>query len=205
MDKIYIPEKPENISKETSDNLSELRVLLDDKIIDYEYSHKVSSYLLSKIDEKDTLIDFGCGGGFLIDVLLKENKSINKYIGLDAAKESLNIAKEKNKNIKNFGVSFNYFDKDNKINLESNSVDSIISCFVMHFPISNNQIEELYRVLKSGGCFIYNDFNYQKSERTTLNRINQLKKVGFKIKESEKYFYQNNKKKYHKIILAKKI
>ncbi len=205
MDKIYIPEKPELLSKEDSNALSELRVLLDKDVIDYKYSSDVSHYLLSFIDNDymESLIDFGCGGGFLLNLFHENNLTLKNYYGLDSAKKSLDMAKE-NVVPSNITLNFEHFEKKSKLKLKDNTIDNIISCFVMHFPVSNNQLDELYRVLKPNGKFIYNDFNYNKSKETTYKKIQYLEDIGFKIELKDMTFNQNNKQKHHKIIIATK-
>lgn len=87
MDKIYIPNKVKFLSNEDVQALSEIRIKLNNEVIDYQYSKEVSLYLLSKINKenKKNIIDFGCGGGFLIDCIKKEDNVVN-YYGLEDRK-----------------------------------------------------------------------------------------------------------------------
>ena len=88
----------------------------------------------------------------------------------------------------------------------SNSIDAILSSFVMHFTIYDNQLEELYRVLRNGGSFIYNDYVYNKYPFHTKKIINKLKDIGFNVYEETIDFQHPDTKdlKLHRIIKATK-
>lgn len=204
MDKIYIPSELENLSLEDTKSLSEIRIILDEKVIDYTYSKNVNKYLLTQIpvDKRENIIDFGCGGGFLLNCIPLDY-GMRSYTGLDLARESLDITENNFKDKRDYSIDFQEFSEHLNISMEDKSVSSIISCFVMHFNIFENQILELYRVLKNDGVFVFN--NYKSSESDINNKnISLLKKHGFKIKESIKSFKQDGLMKSHKIIIASK-
>ncbi len=205
MDKIYIPNKVKFLSNEDVQALSEIRIKLNNEVIDYQYSKEVSLYLLSKINKenKKNIIDFGCGGGFLIDCIKKEDNVVN-YYGLDCTKESLELARSNIKEIKDFNIFFQEFDKEKKINLKSNSIDSIISCFVMHFNIYDSQLKELKRVLKKNGQFVYNDFYHKKNPEHKKKIIRKLLALNFQVKIELVNFNQGGIEKSHEIIIARK-
>lgn len=205
MDKIYIPNKVESLSKEDTKSLSEIRVILDQDVIDYKYSRKVTEYLLHKIpkNSRKNLADFGCGGGFLLNCI-PDYYGIEKYIGLDFADETLEITREKFNYENGFEKKFYTFSKDDLIPVECESISAVISCFVMHFEIYEEQIKEIYRVLSKNGVFVYNDYNHNKNKIRTSHIINLLIKNGFKVKEEIKIFKQDGIDKSHKIIEARK-
>jgi len=204
MDIIYIPNLAHKLSIEDTISLSEIRVKLDTEAIDYQYSKNISRHLLSVITSynREHIIDFGCGGGFLLNCI-ESNYGIKHYYGLDFAVNSISFAKLKQPNLC-FKYQFQVFNKENKIELADNSVDSIISCFVMHFPIFDNQINELARVLKPSGQFVYNDFSFNKHPLETELIINKLIAKNFSVKTYIKSFRQNKCLKKHKIIIATK-
>ncbi|HHB1565860.1 TPA: hypothetical protein ACN99F_003276, partial [Vibrio metschnikovii] len=81
-----------------------------------------------------------------------------------------------------------------------------ISSFVMHFPIYDNQLEELFRVLKPNGCFVYNDYIYHKSAAHYKDIIKKLNNIGFIVDEETVSFTQPDTKtlKNHRIVRARK-
>ena len=204
MDKIYIPDAVSSLSREDTIALSEIRVILDDAVIDYEYSKMVSEYLLASIpiDKREHLIDFGCGGGFLIDCI-SSDYGIKKYTGLDLSANTLELIKKKYKT--DYETSFSEFPNNGTIELPNNSVSSVVSCFVMHFEIYKEQMMEIYRVLIYGGIFVYNDYNYLKNSKRTSDIITMLTNIGFDVDEHIKTFKQDGVLKYHKVIKAIKL
>jgi ubiquinone/menaquinone biosynthesis C-methylase UbiE len=207
MDTIYLPDKVEELSTEDVVALSEVRTMLDKKVIDYSYSKKVINTLLNEIEPERSIIDFGCGNGLLLDIMNDRNFRCESVIGLDVSERSLQKAKNKAKKLKNYKNNTNFllFGKYSGLDLSSNSVDYIISAFVMHFQVSDRQLKELHRVLKVDGLFVYNDFNFKKSPKTTVDTIKKLNKIGFDVEMREYSFEQEGIEKKHKVIVAKKV
>ncbi|MCS6722536.1 methyltransferase domain-containing protein, partial [Proteus mirabilis] len=87
------------------------------------------------------------------------------------------------------------------------TIDSVISSFVMHFTIYENQLVEIYRVLKPGGYFVYNDYIYQKYPDHTKKIIQSIEKIGFSIEEKIISLIEpkSNSLKKHKIVIARKL
>ncbi|TOG59962.1 hypothetical protein CGI97_12525, partial [Vibrio parahaemolyticus] len=75
------------------------------------------------------------------------------------------------------------FGKDDSIDKDDNSIDAIISSFVMHFNVSSFQIQELYRVLKKGKKFVYNDYVYHKYPGHSKKIIKLLVNSGFTVEK----------------------
>ncbi|HHB1566018.1 TPA: hypothetical protein ACN99F_003447, partial [Vibrio metschnikovii] len=73
MDKIYIPDLPSRLSKEDVSALSEIRIKLNGEVIDYSYTKELINVLIKKLGNSqiDNIIDFGCGGGILAEVLIE--------------------------------------------------------------------------------------------------------------------------------------
>tara|TARA_Y100001960_G_scaffold334174_2_gene446375 strand:- start:16630 stop:17322 length:693 start_codon:yes stop_codon:yes gene_type:complete len=202
MDKIYLPQKAEELSTEDVIALSEARTALDKEVIDCEYSKKVISKLVDMAGSFSTIVDFGCGNGLIFEVFKEKKINPKMFYGLDLSEDSLNKAKNKGRK---YHADFVLFDKDSSLSIETESVEAIVSSFVMHFPVSENQIVELYRILKTNGVFVYNDFNFKKSSTTTIKTITKLKKAGFIVEMKEFSFLQDNVEKKHKFIIAKKV
>jgi ubiquinone/menaquinone biosynthesis C-methylase UbiE len=201
MDNIYIPDKPLNLNFEDVIALSEIR-LKNQSLINYSYTEEVLNFLISKLKNKNRIIDFGCGGG-VISNLIEEKKDIQEILGLDGSDFAVSSTNNKLKNNKK--VTANIFKENDKINKEDCYFDGIVSNFVMHFNIYENQLLELHRVLKKNGLFVFNDYIYEENEKHSLEMEKRLKKLGFELEILIVGFNFENKIKNHKIVIAKKI
>lgn len=210
MDKIYIPELPAKLSKEDVSALSEIRIKLNGEVIDYSYTKELISTLIGKLENNpiENLIDFGCGGGILAEVLIEGEYTsrVKSVIGLDICSFAVKSSSKKYELLDNITHDAFLFDGTDSLNIKSNSIDAIISSFVMHFPIYDNQLEELFRVLKPNGGFVYNDYIYHKSVAHYKDIINRLTNIGFIVDEETVSFTQPDTKilKNHRIVRAKK-
>ncbi|HAT8492078.1 TPA: class I SAM-dependent methyltransferase [Vibrio vulnificus] len=210
MDKIYIPDLPARLSKEDVSALSEIRIKLNGEVIDYSYTKELINVLIKKLGNSqiDNIIDFGCGGGILAEVLIegKYNLKVKSVIGLDISNFAVNFASKKYDLLENIAHKAFLFDGSDCLNIENESIDAIISSFVMHFPIYDNQLEELFRVLKPNGCFVYNDYIYHKSAAHYKDIIKRLNNIGFIVDEETVSFTQPDTKtlKNHRIVRARK-
>lgn len=207
MDMIYIPKKAEELSTEDVIALSEARTMLDKKVIDYSYSKKVINTMLEKIKPESKIIDFGCGNGLLLEMMNDRGFKFDNLTGLDVSEKSLKKAENKAHKQKKYkhNTDFILFGKYSSLDLSSDSFDFILSSFVMHFQVSDRQLEELHRVLKPNGLFVYNDFNFKKSPKTTVETIRRLNRIGFDVEMREYHFEQESVSKPQKIIVAKKV
>ncbi len=101
--------------------------------------------------EWNSLLDVGCGTGWLIDLLAKEREA--SYTGLDLSTEMINEAKKKE--IK--GASF-VQGKADALPFEDMSFD-IVTCSQSfhHYPSQAKSMREAWRVLKEDGLYILSD------------------------------------------------
>lgn len=101
--------------------------------------------------EFDTLLDVGCGTGFLIDQLAKIKSTT--YYGVDISENMLSVAISKNIKGTNFveGVA-------DCLPFRSNTFD-VVTCIQSfhHYPDSDKAMKEVLRVLKPGGLYFLSD------------------------------------------------
>ncbi len=98
-----------------------------------------------------SILDFGCGPGYLIDQLLTNAKG-SKIYGTDFSKESVRIVKDKFKNHSNFGGAFVPDEQPAHINIEF--ID-VITCIEVIEHLNDNQLkitlELMHKLLKRAG------------------------------------------------------
>jgi arsenite methyltransferase len=102
------------------------------------------------IDEGNTVVDLGSGAG--IDVFLAANlvKERGKVIGIDMTENMLKKARENAEKHGYKNVEFRQGDIEQRIPVEDNSVDLVISNCVINLTTNKeNTFKEIYRILKS--------------------------------------------------------
>lgn len=158
-----------------------------------DWKNKVADYLKELSIDK-VVLDAGCGTGKFLPII--ENVAY-KYIGIDLSNEQLIKAKDKSKRNSLFINS-----SLEKIKLDNNSVDLIISTWVLgtitDIEERNRCLDELKRILKPNGKIILveNDVNSEFEEirnRTSDSRTrdynNWILSNGFIVdKRLETYF-----------------
>lgn len=112
---------------------------------------------MNAVDLKPDFVaaDLGCGSGYFTVALAQR---VRKVYGVDVQKEMLDFLAEKIKRlgIKNIQLLLS---KANKIPLEPESVDLLISINTLHeFDDKNIMIREIRRVIKRGGRLMIVDF-----------------------------------------------
>jgi ubiquinone/menaquinone biosynthesis C-methylase UbiE len=104
------------------------------------------------LQKGETVVDLGSGGG--IDVFLSANKvsDTGKVIGIDMTDEMLERAKRNAKEGGYTNVDFRKGDIENRIPVDENSVDVVISNCVINLTVNKvDTFREIYRILKQGG------------------------------------------------------
>ena len=98
-----------------------------------------------------SLLDVGCGTGWLIDMLRKER--LAEYHGLDLAENMIEVAVSKNIPDAQFVVG-----KADALPYEDGRFD-VITCSQSfhHYPDQDKAVAEAYRVLNKGGLYILSD------------------------------------------------
>jgi len=104
------------------------------------------------IKEGDVVVDLGSGAG--IDVFLAANivKDTGKVIGIDMTEEMLEKARKNTEKHGYKNVEFRQGDIEERIPVEDDSVDVVISNCVINLTSNKvNTFKEVYRILESNG------------------------------------------------------
>ena len=132
MTKLNLSEKSKNYYEEN--DIYEIFSIAED------YPNKIYKALLPEIKNK-IVLDLGCGTGKFMS---KFHKDTTKYYGLDLSEQQLNIAKEK---VKDDNVEFICCSAEN-IPLEDNSIDSIISTWVLRTILEEDRRTKVFNEMR---------------------------------------------------------
>ena len=114
----------------------------------------LTNWGLKLVDVQDgwTMLDVGCGGGFTIRRLLKRSKDAKVY-GIDISEESVAKAKKVNAEVLDKQV-FVTLGSAEKLPYEDGKFNLVTAVETVYFwPNLPNCLQEVRRVLKSGGKF----------------------------------------------------
>lgn len=178
--------------KEIPVNILEAMNHYDNKYFDWqkdmgEFGGIVDLFKFNKYITRDMcVIDFGCGGGYLL-----HNISCNKKIGV----EINDVARQ---NLDKFGIkSFKFADE-----VDNNWADCIISNHALeHVPDPLNQLLILYEKLKTGGKIVFvvpfdsykfksGDINFHLYSWSPMNLGNLFIQAGFTVLESKEIVHR---------------
>lgn len=132
------------------------------------------SSIISKRDYQ-TWLDAGCGPGTMIDLILKNQKNPGKIVGVDFDGVMVDQAVRRLANVDNVDISLG--DLSKPLDIRDDNFDAIIANLVLSYVIIfddeytgnlalRKSLEDMYRVLKEGGLFIWttpvNGVNFNK-------------------------------------------
>jgi len=173
MDFFYITSPPHFLTTEDVVEVCNLRLDYFEKVVNLEFNRNVvlvmTNYLKENainINNYTSALDFGCGSG-VSTTLLKQNIGISSLIGVDISEKAVQLAK-------NLKLEVELLTIDKHFPFKNDSFDFIFAIFVMHFNISFFSFNEIYRVLKPGGLFLYNYYNVE-----SFNNQKFLHETGF--------------------------
>jgi SAM-dependent methyltransferase len=211
MDRIYIPDPPSKLDSETINDLSELRVLLRDEIIENQYTQAVLAYLYRMSignAQKVRVLDVGCGDGNIAALVLSQPLTARplEVVGIDICHRVVGVAKERLEST-HLGTAL-LINRDQKIPLKSNYFHSAVANFVFHFPASQREAIEIFRILVPGGRFVYNDYRFASDTHHFDSVAEIFRSVGFSVDVHENEFSQHFEDRFrirkHKIITCTK-
>jgi ubiquinone/menaquinone biosynthesis C-methylase UbiE len=141
----------------------------------------------AKIKLGDTVVDIGCGTGFLTSQAAKAVGRKGKVIGIDLSEEMLEKADEKMTKISSTGrVEFKIGDAEN-IPLEDEIADAVIGNMILHHcPEPKSAIREMARILKTNGRLVLSDLEEHEEEWLKTEMADMW--LGFRSLELEEWF-----------------
>lgn len=159
---------------------------------DWEFINEIKEFA-SQFKENSTILDLGCGSGYITDYLCSLNLNA---IGIDFSEEMINIAKEKYPKL-NFLLA-NFINIDDYF--KENSVDGLIAIYSLYFiprEQFENVLSSLSKILKDGGklLFVTQIGNGEKFVTTPLMDKNNIKGkiyVNYYIKEELEHILNKN-------------
>ena len=140
------------------------------------------------IKREDVVLDFGCGGGYLL-----KNIDCKEKIGVEINPDAIKIAQENGLKV--------FSDTDE---VPDDSMDVIISDNALEHTLRPlDELKSLYKKLKKGGKIIFvvpceaitlkykpNDINHHLYSWSPLSIGNLFTEAGFSIVESKAYFHK---------------
>lgn len=135
-------------------------------------------WILERISQKGTLLDVGCGAGFLTNRMAKEGFQVT---GVDLSQESLNVAERYDTT-----KTAKYLKADAcHLPFPDESFDVVTTLdFLEHVPNPADVVKECARVLKPGGVFFYHTFN-----RNPLSHLVVIKLVEWLVKNTPPHMH----------------
>ncbi|MBF0448651.1 MAG: methyltransferase domain-containing protein [Magnetococcales bacterium] len=129
-----------------SEDYSKIYLSTDEVVILLKYYNQIAN---------KKVLDIGCGAGRTSFFLMELT---DQYIGVDYSEEMVEICKQK------YGNHFMVCDARNLEQFEDDSMDFIIFSFngidYVNMEGRIQALREIFRVLKSGGCFFFSSHNY---------------------------------------------
>jgi 2-polyprenyl-6-hydroxyphenyl methylase/3-demethylubiquinone-9 3-methyltransferase len=132
-------------------------------------------WIAKTIPSKSSVLDVGCGAGFLTNALAKEG---HRVAGIDLSSSSLEMAQKKDST-----KSVNYLEANAySLPFESAQFDVVTAMDVLeHVNEPNRLLSEASRVLKPGGMFFFHTFN-----RNPLSYVIIIKGVEWCVRNTPK-------------------
>lgn len=130
------------------------------------YDENLRDAIIQKADVKtgDTVLDIGCGTGFLTVGLAEAVGREGRIVGIDVSEEMMSEARRNLSKAGASNVEFRVGDAEN-IPLADNSMAAVVGNMVLHHcPSPESAVEEMARVLKPKGRLVLADMEEHEEE-----------------------------------------
>ncbi len=126
------------------------------KLINFTCNSRPIDYQRKKVipDATGKVLEIGIGPGS--NLKHYDNEKVSKIIGVDPSKELNTIAK-KRADSKELDIEF-LIESASNLSVDSESIDTVVSTYALcSIPEPNKTLQEIKRVLKKNGVFIFSD------------------------------------------------
>lgn len=159
---------------------------------DWEFKEEITNFA-SLLEPKSTIIDLGCGSGYITSFLHEHNTNA---IGIDFSDEMIAIAKEKHPNIE--------FLTDDFLNIKKyfkeNTIDGALSIYSLYFIPKeklNDFLSSLSYVMKKGAKFLIitvvgDGEDFIRTPLMAKNNIDEDIYVNYYMKDQLEEILNNN-------------
>lgn len=191
MDRIFLPRRPSELSREEVHDANEVRLLLGAEVIDTRFTQQTLSDIYRRATRTGAgirVLDFGCGDGNITAQILKlpRTRRPAEVVGIDICQYAVRRAHER-LTAANCGTAILVGD-NGTFELASSYFDAVIANFVLHFPLSHDHANELFRVLTPHGRLVYNDYMHQRDGEHFVRVMSTLREVGFRVQPAIQRF-----------------
>jgi ubiquinone/menaquinone biosynthesis C-methylase UbiE len=153
------------------------------------FDETIADSVLKASDLKlgDSVVDVGCGTGFLTQHVAVRTQGKGKIIGVDLSPSMLQTAKD---NLARLGllesVEFRIGDAE-KLPLDDCFADAVVGNMILHHcPRPRRAVSEMVRVLKNGGTLALADL--ERHNELWLRREMSDRWLGFDLTKVKKWF-----------------
>jgi len=174
MDRLFSSVPITKLNSKESVQLCDVRLKYFDNLIDHQLNgsvvDEIKNILNKDQSKRGNILDFGCGNGKYTATLKNEFPTF-EFFGIDISQLAIEYANKENDRI--FWLLVN---EKEQLPFKDEYFFYIVSTFVMHLDIDKILLNELHRVLKNDGVFIFNIYN-KKYLKNYL--IEKFKHAGF--------------------------
>ena len=162
---------------EFSDDIGKLQRLMAASSAGIARRQAIMDNLVIKADDK--IIDIGCGGGYLLELLAKSIGTKGRIYGLDPSEKQISQARLRCEEIENISLLHSYADQ---IDLEDNTCDVVTSTQTLEYiPDVDAALSASPRVLKVDGelvniSILWDHFRFYGAEK----KLNKMYADAFK-------------------------
>jgi len=141
----------------------------------------------SDVKPESTVVDVGCGTGFLTQYAATRTQGSGKIVGVDLSPQMLQMAKDNLGKLGRIGsVEFKVGDAEN-IPVDDGFADAVVGNMILHHcPRPKRAISEMVRILKPGGRIAVADL--EKHNERWLREEMADRWLGFNLAKVEKWF-----------------